>query len=95
MDKLFERLNQIESKIPQVKNKTARKDLLKMVKTVDAAISAADKESVECRRLHRETLPPASVGRVTAQSFRVRRRSRPPLHPESLKGAQARRRLSG
>ena len=56
MDKLFERLNQIESKIPQVKNKTARKDLLKMVKTVDAAISAADKESVECRRLKRETL---------------------------------------
>ena len=56
MDELFERLNQIESKIPKVKNKTARKDLLKMVKTVDAAISAADKESVECRRLHRETL---------------------------------------
>ena len=33
----------------------ARRDLLKMVKAVDRAIVAADMESVECRRMHRET----------------------------------------
>ena len=55
MDELLTRLDKIERIIPQIKNKVARKDLLKMVKTIDAAIVAADQESVECRRLHRET----------------------------------------
>ena len=55
MDELYQRLNQAEQKIAAVKNKIARKDLLKMVKTVDAAMIAADQESVECRRLHKET----------------------------------------
>jgi hypothetical protein len=56
MDELFERLNQAEQQIAAVKNKVARKDLLKMVKTVDVSIVAADMESVECRRLKRETI---------------------------------------
>jgi len=56
MDELLDRLDQIERKIPQIRNKVARKDLLKMVRTIDAAIVAADMESVECRRLHKETL---------------------------------------
>jgi len=56
MDELFERLNQAEQQIATVKNKVARKDLLKMVKTVDVSIVAADMESVECRRLKRETI---------------------------------------
>jgi hypothetical protein len=55
MDALYQRLDQIEKQIGLVKNKQARKDLLKMVRTVDAAMVAADMESVECRRLHRET----------------------------------------
>jgi hypothetical protein len=55
MDQLYQRLDQAEQKIATVKNKVARKDLLKMVRTVDAAMVAADMESVECRRLHRET----------------------------------------
>lgn len=56
MDELFERLNRAEQQIAAVKNKVARKDLLKMVKTVDVSIVAADMESVECRRLKRETI---------------------------------------
>jgi hypothetical protein len=55
MDKLFQRLDSAERAIATVKNKVARRDLLKMVKGVDQAIVAADMESVECRRMHKET----------------------------------------
>ena len=55
MDELFQRLDRAEKQIATVKNKVARRDLLKMVKAVDQAIVAADMESVECRRLHKET----------------------------------------
>ena len=55
MDELFQRLDSAERAIATVKNKVARRDLLKMVKTIDVAIVAADMESVECRRLKRET----------------------------------------
>ena len=55
MDELFQRLDQAEKAIATVKHKVARKDLLKMVKAVDRAIVVADMESVECRRMHRET----------------------------------------
>lgn len=56
MDELLNRLDQIERAIPGIQNKVARRDLLKMVKTIDVAVMAADMESVECRRLHRETI---------------------------------------
>ena len=56
MDDLLERLDQIERKIPHIRNKVARKDLMKMLKNIDVAINAVSRESVECRRLHRETL---------------------------------------
>jgi len=55
MDELFQRLDSAEKAIATVKNKVARRDLLKMVRAVDQAIVAADQESVECRRLHKET----------------------------------------
>jgi len=55
MDELYQRLDCAERQIAQVRNKVARKDLLKMVRTIDAAMVAADMESVECRRLHKET----------------------------------------
>ena len=55
MDELFDRLDRAEKAIATVKNKVARKDLLKMVRTIDTAIVAADMESVECRRTKRET----------------------------------------
>ena len=56
MDSLFQRLDSAEKHIAQVKNKVARKDLMKMVKTIDMAIVAADMESVECRRMHKESI---------------------------------------
>jgi hypothetical protein len=56
MDELFNRLDSAERAIATVKNKVARRDLLKMVRTIDQAIVAADMESVECRRLHKETI---------------------------------------
>ena len=56
MDELLERLDQIERKIPQIRNKVARRDLMKMLKNIDAAINEISRESVECRRLHKETL---------------------------------------
>lgn len=56
MEELYTRLDQAERKIAQIKHKTARRDLLKMVQTIDRAMVAADMASVECRRLHKETL---------------------------------------
>jgi hypothetical protein len=55
MDELYQRLDRAERQIALIKNKVARRDLLKMVKTIDAAVVIADQESVECRRLRRET----------------------------------------
>jgi hypothetical protein len=55
MDELYQRLDRAERAIATVKNKVARKDLLKMVRAIDQAIVSADMESVECRRLHKET----------------------------------------
>jgi hypothetical protein len=56
MDELYQRLDRVERQIPQIANKVARRDLLKMVRTIDATMLAADQASVECRRLRRETL---------------------------------------
>jgi hypothetical protein len=56
MDELYQRLDRAERQIPLIANKVARRDLLKMVRTIDAAMLAADQASVECRRLHRKTL---------------------------------------
>jgi hypothetical protein len=55
MEELYQRLDRAERQIATIQNKVARRDLLKMVKTIDSAMVAADMESVECRRLHRET----------------------------------------
>ena len=56
MDELYTRLDLAERQIAQVTNKVARRDLLKMVQTIDRAMVSADMASVECRRLHKETL---------------------------------------
>jgi hypothetical protein len=55
MEELYQRLDRAERQIATIKNKVARRDLLKMVRTIDVAMVAADMESVECRRLHKET----------------------------------------
>ena len=55
MDELLDRLDKVERAIPQIRNKVARRDLLKMLRNIDVALNAVSKESVECRRLHKET----------------------------------------
>lgn len=55
MNELLQRLERAKKQISSIKNKVARRDLLKMVKAVDSAMVSADMESVECRRLKKET----------------------------------------
>jgi len=55
MDELMDRLDKIERAIPQIRNKVARRDLMKMLRNIDAAVNAVSRERVECRRLHKET----------------------------------------
>jgi hypothetical protein len=55
-DKLFERLDCAIQQINAVKNRVAKRDLSKMVRAIDNKITEVDQESVECRRLHKETL---------------------------------------
>lgn len=55
MEELLDRLDKIERAIPLIKNKVARRDLMKMLRNIDVAINAVSRESVECRRLHKET----------------------------------------
>lgn len=56
MNELFQRLDNAKRAIATVKNKVARRDLLKMTRAIDQVIVVADMESVECRRLRKETL---------------------------------------
>ena len=55
-DELFDRLDRAIQQINAVKSRVARRDLVKMVRAIDAKMTATDQESVECRRLHKETL---------------------------------------
>ena len=55
MDDILDRVNHAEKQISAVKNKVAYRDLRKMLANVDRAITALSQESVECRRLKRET----------------------------------------
>jgi hypothetical protein len=55
MQDLLERVAQVERQIATVRNRVARKDLIKMLKPIESALNQMSKESVECRRLHRPT----------------------------------------
>ena len=55
MDELFQRLDRAEKQIALVKNKVARRDLLKMHDHCLKIRQKMSRESVECRRLHRTT----------------------------------------
>ena len=54
-DELFDRLDRAIQQINAVKSKIAKRDLIKMVRAIDAKMTATDQEKVEYRRLHRET----------------------------------------
>ena len=56
MDELYNRLDRAIPQINALKSKVAKRDLIKMVRTIDTAMTAADQELVECRRRHKETL---------------------------------------
>jgi hypothetical protein len=49
------RIDNAYTQISAVKSKVARKDLLLMLRATEAAYTKMDKESVECRRLRKET----------------------------------------
>lgn len=55
MDELYRRVTDCVEQIKAVKNRQARRDLLRMLRTVDSALNELDSESVECRRLNRPT----------------------------------------
>jgi hypothetical protein len=49
------RIDNAYAQISAVKSKVARRDLLMMLRATEAAYTKMDKESVECRRLKKET----------------------------------------
>jgi predicted nucleic acid-binding Zn-ribbon protein len=55
MDDILDRVNHAEKQISAVKSKVAYRDLRKMLASVDRVITTLSQESVECRRLKRET----------------------------------------
>jgi len=55
MDELYNRLDRAVEQVNAVKSKVAKRDLIKMIRAIDTALTQADKELVECRRMHKET----------------------------------------
>lgn len=55
MDELYNRIDQAIIQVNAVKSKVAKRDLIKMIRAVDMAMTAVDQELVECRRMHKET----------------------------------------
>jgi hypothetical protein len=55
MDDILNRVNHAEKQISAVKSKIVYRDLRKMLANVDRVITALSQESVECRRLKRDT----------------------------------------
>ena len=55
MEQLAQRLSDAKVRIGNLKNKTARRDLVKMHNTVLTIFEDISRESVECRRTHKTT----------------------------------------
>jgi hypothetical protein len=55
MDEILERLSAAERQLFLVKKKQNQRDLQKMIKNIDSFVKEISKESVECRRLKKET----------------------------------------
>ena len=55
MEQLVQRLSDAKVRIGNLKNKTARRDLVKMHNTVLTIFEDISRESVECRRTHKTT----------------------------------------
>jgi len=50
------RIDNAYAQIANIKSKVARRDLLMMLKATESAYTKLDQESVECRRLKKETV---------------------------------------
>jgi hypothetical protein len=55
MEQLEQRLYDTRVRIGNIRNKTAKKDLIKMHNNVLAIFEEISRESVECRRMHKTT----------------------------------------
>jgi hypothetical protein len=55
MDDLYERIDRAIPQINALTSKVAKRDLIKMVRTIDHKMTEVDQELVECRRNHKET----------------------------------------
>jgi hypothetical protein len=55
MNELYDRLDRAVVQVNAVKSKVAKRDLIKMIRAIDNALTAVDQESVECRRVKRQT----------------------------------------
>lgn len=55
MDELYQRATNCAEQIKIIKNRQARRDLLRMLGTVDSALNQLDRDSVECRRVNKIT----------------------------------------
>lgn len=55
MDQLYQRATDCAEQIKLIRHRPARRDLLRMLTAVDSALNHLDAESVECRRLKRNT----------------------------------------
>jgi hypothetical protein len=56
MDEILERLSIAEKQLHGVKSKVALRDLQKMIRNIDSVVKEISRESVECRRLKKETV---------------------------------------
>jgi len=56
MQEIFDRIDVVYNQIRTIKNKQAQRDLITMLHTLDTALNRLDQESVECRRIKRETV---------------------------------------
>lgn len=55
MQELIQRATDCADQIRLIRDRQARRDLLRMLGAVDSALNQLDSESVECRRLKRTT----------------------------------------
>ena len=56
LTELTERITNAENQILKIKNKQVRRDLSKMLATIDSAFTEVDRELVICRRRQRTTI---------------------------------------
>lgn len=56
MDEILERLSIAEKQLHGVRNKVALRDLQKMIRNIDSVVKEISRESVECRRLKKDTV---------------------------------------